>query len=69
MLCPNCGEEFDYEDNYCPYCGTKSIVQLCTMCGSEYINEEFHFCPHCGKKLVYRTDIFETNPDFYNPHD
>ena len=48
MICLNCSQEF--EDNFCPSCGTPAPRKLlCASCGAEF---EGYFCPQCGTRYI-----------------
>ena len=52
VLCPECGNEFNDEFEFCPYCGNKKPQpKICPKCKLEP-SLEFDFCPKCGTELV-----------------
>ena len=52
VLCPECGNEFNDEFEFCPYCGNKKTQpKICPKCKLEP-SLEFDFCPKCGTELV-----------------
>lgn len=49
MYCQNCGKELKENDNFCPYCGEKTVShqRFCQNCGAE-IDAYTNICPSCG---------------------
>jgi len=47
--CPQCGENVEDGNVYCPNCGTKKSRRVFCDCGDE-IRSDWAFCPSCGRR-------------------
>lgn len=63
--CPNCGNELNNDEKFCPKCGyfldkheDTNKQNCCPFCGKEIKGNE-SYCPHCGANLK---DAGYTNP-------
>lgn len=56
MECTNCGNFYDEDFNFCPYCGNKTPqLKICPKCS--FKSYEFSYCPHCGEMLLNKEQI------------
>lgn len=64
-ICPECGKEFEREDNFCDSCedlikliNKTDLVKECPCCGAKY-PEDYNFCVkcHCNDKLIEEPQI------------
>lgn len=65
MKCPNCSNECNEKNAFCPFCGTKIEVpivkeKICPHCG-ESNNEEDRFCKKCGYYFELTSSKINTN--------
>lgn len=50
-VCPDCGQEVDNSQNFCPNCGCPLSWVDCPACGQEIKNGQ-NFCPNCGCSIT-----------------
>jgi RNA polymerase subunit RPABC4/transcription elongation factor Spt4 len=69
MQCPNCKNEINGDENFCPHCGT-SLGNLCPVCHYP-VSPQDKFCPNCGQKLKEDNGYYEpiNDNDYYQPID
>ena len=65
MKCPNCSNECNEKNAFCPFCGTKIEVpivkeKICPHCG-ESNDEEDRFCKNCGYYFELTSSKINTN--------
>ena len=68
--CPNCGEKYPAEYNFCPNCikqeliESENFIKACPNCGRKYENKDYKYCMYCDGKfeLVDIDDLVKVCP-------